>query len=560
MADLEALVRPAGMPVELFDSICADYQKARNTYNKATTRQNCRPATLARALTARNTQHANAKTLLEGWSTSQDLRQLINIGNTSAAEALRLLNQASTRSADNHRDVMNGLLQLQNSLASSSSFARPADVEMRPVDEVPSDVCMICHDDSPDGPAMPCCFQGNHKACLSCYTECIERTVEPDFKCPHCRTAFKNCVPVGNVAALGRFSAFMCALYPTHENVIEALVNSRSAPRKLVLLKHLAFFNTPEGPMPLGDISQMLGNMELDDPNIHMEVNILHDHLFLASPSKWARFIVSDESIESKHAHMQQVMPLQFLSAPGDDIHAFVERACNGVWFHHYNLIEVRVKGCVYPLYYYFEEFKRIRGQETVVVLVVDPDFVAQVDPVEIPFSAIESCKNVPFGYTLFNSSSSNHNLPKHVAFRLYGERWQQCYVKELIRGGYGNRLVIAAYPESLFTRTVYNGMVEQFEYLTDLHISEEVNVVGVPEERPDHFVVRVVCSHTCPAETRDRISPDATFLFLGYCSQYMSAQIPRALSLILARDNGWGARVALSNNWVAALIYDQSI
>lgn len=98
-------------------------------------------------------------------------RDLISTGDVNIMNMITLLTQASTQAAaqstTQHLEVMSALGAFQNSLnstgsatATASSSSNLLDVEMQPVD-----VCMICHDDSPDGPPMPCCYQGNHRAC-----------------------------------------------------------------------------------------------------------------------------------------------------------------------------------------------------------------------------------------------------------------------------------------------------------------------------------------------------------------------------------------------------------
>ena len=560
------------MSASLFAAIRVDYDKARARHGMAVTRE-ARPSTIEKNRVAEEAAYNAVVQQLEQWNANGALRELITAGNSDIAKAVKLLTEAAALAATRHHEIVAKLEAMQNSmLASSSSSTHMADVEMQGSlnpsgssadvimqEPVTSDACIICMSESPDGPAMPCCFQGNHRACKDCYMELFSRSDE--LKCPSCRTAFKDSVPVGDVAAFSRFSAFMCGLFPTHDKVIEALVNSRSEPRKLVLLKHLAAFNTPAGPKPLMDIDDMLveANRSLDSVDGIVEVQILHDTRFLKAPSKWARFRISEESIVGNPDDIYQVMPLQYLSAPGDDIHAFVQRACKGVWFHHMDLIEVRVFNCAYPLYYDFDEYKRIQGRETVMLLQVYTECGTLIDPVEIPLSAIETCKNHPHGHRLFNSQG-HHDLPKHVALRLYGERWQQCWVKELMSGGYGSRLVIAAYPGSPFTRTIYNSSVEEHELLKPMFLGDSINIVGMPEDIPDHPVVRVVCSHLCPEDTRNRISPNESFLFLGYTEKYLSPDRPRVLYLLIARDDGWGHKVSLEKDWVAIMIYERSI
>jgi hypothetical protein len=548
--------RPNDMPQLMYEQLCSNYQRARGTYNKSVARNS---RTVAANLRVRNEEHAKLMSSLERWTSSTDVRAAVAEGLTSTTDAITALtaatNQATNQQNIQNQNVLVKLVEIQTAIQhlgqNSSPSSSSTDVVMQPVEEVPSDVCMICHDDSPDGPAMPCCFQGNHKACLSCYAEYIVRN--QDFKCPHCRTAFKDCVPVGDAAALGRLSGFICALYPTHEKVVEALVNCRTEPRKLVILRHLEAFNTPEGPRP----RQMLSNLHVNTAACHVELEIVYDHQSLSAPSEWGSFYVAEETVEWGHP-MRLNMPLQFLSAPGDDIHDFVNRACGGEWFHHNDFLEIRVKGAVYPHHYYFDEFKRIRGGETVMVLSVDYESTDDVGPVEFPFSAIESCKSYRKAPIMFHTEVHNPELPRHVAIWPWGERWQRCYVKEVLRGGYGSRLVLAAYPESLYTRTIYDSMVTAHVYLRD--VGQEIEIVGVPEEQPDNFRVRLVCSHTCPAEWRGKIDPNEHFAFLGYTKSYMSFERQNVPCLVVARRQGWGEMVVLENEWVATLIFAGAI
>ena len=378
------------MPARLFASLRVDYDKAKARHDLSVHRGS-RASTIERNRVAEEMAYTTLRQQVEAW----------------------IATLATTR----HQEIVTKLDAIQSSLNASSSSTDPMpDVVMQVADDpVETDACILCMGEAPDGPALPCCWQGNHRACKGCYMDLFKSDAGQNFRCPSCRKEFKDFVTdVRDVAAVGRFKSFMLGIFPTHERVLDALLN-RSETRKLVILKHLAAFNNPDGPLPRMDIDVMLEEAAGAhfDEDAFLEVTVLPDSGFDKCPL-WTRLYIPEEVIQSRGDVLYQEMPLIQLSAPGDEIHDFVQRACGGIWFKTYDLIEIRCFNFAYPLHYDFLSYKRIQGRETVLELVVTTgESFVEVDPVEIPFSAIETCKCQLFGLTLFGITARNHELPK---------------------------------------------------------------------------------------------------------------------------------------------------
>jgi hypothetical protein len=169
-ADLASIVRPRDMSHELFERLRSDYQRARNKYNQSVSR-NSMPETIAKNLKNRDDEHARAKALVESWASNHELRQLIVDGNKSSGEAVRLLTEASNLATTRHQEIVSVLNGIQGALNHPSSSSTD-DVPIELLDEEPvvemelqpmnDGDCVLCVGENPDGPALPCCWQGNH--------------------------------------------------------------------------------------------------------------------------------------------------------------------------------------------------------------------------------------------------------------------------------------------------------------------------------------------------------------------------------------------------------------
>jgi hypothetical protein len=297
------------MSQELFDRLCSGYHLARNKYNQLVTR-NARPETIAKNQKARDDERARVKALLDSWSSNHELRQLVIDGNKSSGEAVRLLTEASTVAVNRHLELvgmLNGIQGALNNRSSSSTDPMPDEQIEEPVVEMQmeeDDFCFICVSENPDGPATPCCWQGNKRACKSCYMDLFRNRKK--FICPNCRTDFKDFgVASQDLAQVDRFKAFILGL-PLPKRISEFLLARDAPPTRIVLLADL--------------------RADIDDADSEVGFGNYHEAVVMSSRSTfhpdynplWARICQDGMSDEEAVEHELDALDLMFFQGLPD--------------------------------------------------------------------------------------------------------------------------------------------------------------------------------------------------------------------------------------------------
>ena len=456
MAELTPLERPPGMPENLFDRICSDYQRARNTYNKCSTRQPpALPATIARNLAKRNAEHAKATALLEKWSSNEALRQLILTGNASSEAAVRMLSDSATIATQRHNEIMQALDEIRGApgdTPSSSSAAASSlgsahdpmpgtstDIDADRGVELPSEpfgqavepqeggTCIICLGDNPDGPAMPCCWQGENRACKECYGDLIKSEEHGILRCPNCRTPFGDLAKdLQDDAQKHRYKSYILGL-PLSK-----------------MTQHILTCG-----LPVTGVS--LANHEDFDGNYH---GIYHRAFTITSESFFYTPTTVDPLGDDRgNPGGRSTVSLESFSLKGDKFHKFVERACGGIWPAFHEHVEIKYFGLPFPAHFGFEGFKMVPNVGPCICLRVMSELLKE--QYEVPLTAIERLR-VRFEPFLDHLNMMDKPwVPVNVICNLREGGWDRLWIKSVNFEGYAPQVSLARDVDSPFEKVV---------------------------------------------------------------------------------------------------------
>ena len=539
-ADLESIVRPRDMSQELFDRLCSTYQLARNKYNQSVTR-NARPETIAKNQKARDDEHARVKALLDSWSSNHELRQLVIDGDKSSGEAVRLLTEASNVAANRHLELvgmLNGIQGALNNRSSSSTDPMPVEEPIEePVSEMEEvyveDECIICTGDNPDGPALPCCWQGNKRACKECYMDLFRHRKE--LRCPSCRTEFKDFgMATQDLAQVDRFKAFILGL-PLHKRISEFLL-ARDAPSTRVVL--------------LADL-----RVDIDDSDSESGFGNYHEAVVMSERSTfhpdynplWARIFQDGMSDEEVVEHK-----LDAISFEGDAIHQFVDRVCGGIWPPRGIHVELRCMGCVYPIHYKFERFVKHDAGDVAHFQVMSCQPYFEVEYVDIPLSAIAGfTSREPCDIRATLGMGNAPFSPVDVVCELHeeGERssWYRLWIKSVNFVGVTPTLTLGHNHDDPFERVVTITKVRTIRLV--MQPDPPVNVYSLPAGQPKAFVGLVAMKWSSPSNFRIHYD-NKEFKILGYTQKTNSFPCLEAIGTL---DN---RKVEIPISYVSSIWY----
>ena len=539
----ESIVRPRDMSQDLFERLCTNYQLARNKYNQSVTR-NARPETIAKNEKARDDEHAHVKALLDNWSSNHELRQLVIDGNKSSGEAVRLLTEASNMATTRHHELVGMLNGIQGALinrSSSSTDPLPVEVEEPVVVEVAdTDECVLCMSDNPNGPALPCCWQGNHRACKECYMDLFKSNAGKHFKCPSCRTEFKDFGMLSqDLAQFDRFKAFILGL-PLPKKLLEFLLAREAPPTRIVLLADLR--------TDIDDLDSEVGFGNYHEAVVMSKRSTFHPNY---SPL-WARIFQDGMSDEEVIEHK-----LDAISFEGDAIHQFVDRVCGGIWPPRGIHVELRCIGCIYPIHYKFERFVKDDVAGDVAhfqVMSCQPHFDDEY--VDIPLSAIVGFKSrEPCDIRATLGMGNAPWSPIDVVCELHEQggmsSWHRLWIKSVNFVGVCPTLTLGHTHHAPFERVVTISKVRTIRLV--IQPDQAVHVIGLPlVEQPKVFVGMVAMKWNSPANFRIRYDYKE-FKILGYTQMGGSLPCLEAIGII---DN---RKVEIPLEYVSSISYRRS-
>jgi hypothetical protein len=528
----ETLSRPMDMPLEMYNQLSSDYQTARNTYNRSVSRE-CQARTIARNLAKRDAEHQKLLRSLATWKSSAELRAAVQASAASTAEVVGLLQGASVAAIERHTAVMGALELIQGALnvvgpAASSSSSSSSDNVVVPMDvDVPTavdedlsivDQCFICLSGVSQGVKLPCCWRGGHIAHTECYTEMLWTAQSDSLKCPVCKTAFKDFgMDSQDAEQRQRYRSFMRSLCLPQE-WLTFLVEDNGAPMDVVML--VSPYNAT-GP----------------SRHFHLALKALPNSKVSSNFSPlWVD--LSTESAEGLKAHYHR--RLDQISVKGDDIHAFVDRACQGTWPAFDVLVKLTCFGHRFPYIYNFQGFRKsASGEGSYANLqVMDPHDAGEEQyedddlTIRIPLSAIETFQphsRCPIVRKL-NEVGDEDWLPVEVIIGLQDSptqsSWQRVWVLNVDRGGHAPRLVIATDRDSPFQRRVSISSVLSLERECTprnhpFHVHSEPRG-GLPRV----YVANIIVKLTAP-EPYKSYSSLAEYTILGYTyERYQGLQL----------------------------------
>ena len=450
----ENITCPAGMSRALYQGLRKEYDRAVARYGMSVNNQ-ARQVTINKNKKQRDDEKVALKEQLESWKNNGEIRELITSGNVSFAEAVGLLKQASKDWVNNHTDVMGMLQEIWDRLggpsSSSSSGLNPMALDDPMVVDavevaVDSDDCIICMDACPDFVVMPCCFQGNIRACVSCFMELLVK--KGNVTCPCCRSPFD--------VDLGRFKTLVRAL-PLPQPVVEMLLDTGRAKMFIPLVNILDYREV--------DIYDEDGPEDYDEPSDRPSYNEFHVELVCCNGSSlnknplWADLLIGDPLRPVKTQ-----VPILKLSVAGDEVDTFVHQMCNGVWPQRSTHVRITCGDVPYPMHYYFNGFRRIVGKETVCDFQSGGDDI-DLEDVAVPLSQIATWMGpkITPEYVMSNLRLGVRLalLPLKVSLQLYNGPVEECYIKMVRCSSVGPQLLLGHSATCMFDRVVYIGMVE---------------------------------------------------------------------------------------------------
>lgn len=506
-AELAALECPPGMPDDLFSRICSDYQRARNTYNKSSTRQPpALPATVARNLAKRNTEHAKAMALLEKWSSNGALRQLILDGNASSEAAVRMLSDSAITATQRHNEIMDALNEIRGATPSSSSAAasslgsahdpmpgsainidedQGADLPSEPVEQaveaLEGGTCVICLGDNPDGPVMPCCWQGKNRACKDCYAGLIKSEEHGILKCPNCRTPFGDlCKDLQDDVQKHRYKSYMLGL---------------PLPK---MTQHLLTCELPVSGVSLDNHVDFDGNYR----GIYHRAFTITSESFFYNPT-----MVNPLGNDRENPAGWSAVSLESFSLKGDKFHKFVERACGGIWPAFYEHVDIKYFGLPFPAHFGFEGFKMVPNVGPCVRLRVMSELLEE--EYEVPLTAIERLRVRYQPFLGHLNMMDKPWVPVDVICNLRDGGWDRLWIKSVNLEGYAPQVSLAREVDSPFVKVVDISGIREVLFVNAISVNVDFQVYSLPSGGlPSVFIGSVSLKWNAP-----RHYCDLTFL-----------------------------------------------
>jgi len=486
----EYLSCPVDMSREIYTNLLKDYDRAM-TRLRQSINDNARPKTIENNQKKRDDAREALKNQLNSWKNNTDLRGLILNGNVSSAEAVELLKKASLERVANHNEVMEMLTTIRDAVVASSSYsstdvpmvvAEP-DIAMAEVQdavniEAPEEDennCVICMDLPTDFVVLPCCFQGNKRACKTCFIELMQK--QSHGKCPCCRSDLNVNLP--------RFLALVRTLQPQLPKlVMETLLDAGRA--KIFIPLGLVDFDGDDY-----DDEVEAGQWYND---LHVELHC-HDTAFSSNPL-FVNLTVGDPQVIIMY-------PLLKLSVAGDEIDTFVRGKLNGHWPVRCRSVRITCGDCPFPMHYYFRGFKHTIGGEAVCECISGDDSL--METVLVPLSQITTWKQADVTLDIYRGLQFQAtDLPKKVIFRMYNGHYELCFIKRILNNGVGPQLAISSSAISLYDRVVYLGLVDTLLTPTFIEVRQDPVYVYYPERDQRQEVLHTPCVVKPIFEQRD--------------------------------------------------------